>query len=35
MSVPYVFCLLNWATTVAFVRFLTGRQRVTWDKAAG
>jgi cellulose synthase/poly-beta-1,6-N-acetylglucosamine synthase-like glycosyltransferase len=35
MSVPYVFCLLNWATTVAFLRFLAGRQRVTWDKAAG
>jgi len=34
MSVPYVFCLLNWATTVAFLRFLAGRQRVTWDKAA-
>jgi biofilm PGA synthesis N-glycosyltransferase PgaC len=35
MGVAYVFCLLNWATTVAFVRFLAGRQRVTWDKAAG
>jgi cellulose synthase/poly-beta-1,6-N-acetylglucosamine synthase-like glycosyltransferase len=35
VSVPYVFCLLNWATTVAFLRFLAGRQRVTWDKAAG
>jgi len=35
MGVPYVFCLLNWATAVAFVRFLSGRQRVTWDKAAG
>jgi hypothetical protein len=32
ISVPYVFCLLNWATVVAFVRFISGRQRVTWAK---
>ena len=25
---------IPWATTVAFLRFLAGRQRVTWDKAA-
>jgi glycosyltransferase involved in cell wall biosynthesis len=31
LAAPYVFCLLNWATVVAFVRFLGGRQRVTWD----
>lgn len=30
---PYVFCLLNWATVVAFVRFSTGRQAVTWRTA--
>jgi len=33
LSVPYVFCLLNWTTVVAFVRFATGRQRITWEKA--
>ena len=33
MGVPYVFCLLNWATAVAFLRFITGHQRVTWEKA--
>lgn len=33
-SVPYVFCLLNCATVVAFFRFVTGRQRVTWKKAS-
>ena len=31
LSVPYTFCLLNWATVLAFVRFVRGRQRVTWD----
>lgn len=33
LMVPYVFCLLNWATAVAFLRCLTGRQSVTWEKA--
>jgi len=32
INVPYTFCLLNWATVVAFFRFLSGRQAVTWDK---
>jgi cellulose synthase/poly-beta-1,6-N-acetylglucosamine synthase-like glycosyltransferase len=31
LSAPYVFCLLNWATVLAFLRFVSGRQRVTWD----
>jgi cellulose synthase/poly-beta-1,6-N-acetylglucosamine synthase-like glycosyltransferase len=31
LAAPYVFCLLNWATVVAFARFVSGRQRVTWD----
>ena len=35
LGIPYVFCLLNWATAVAFLRFVTGRQRVTWEKAVG
>jgi poly-beta-1,6-N-acetyl-D-glucosamine synthase len=34
LSLPYLVCLLNWATVVAFVRFLTGRQRVTWDRVS-
>ena len=33
LIVPYVFCLLNWTIVVGFARFLSGRQRVTWDKA--
>ena len=32
LSVPYTFCLLNWAVVVACHRFITGRQRVTWEK---
>jgi cellulose synthase/poly-beta-1,6-N-acetylglucosamine synthase-like glycosyltransferase len=35
LNVPYAFCLLNWATVVAFVRLLNGRQRVTWERFAG
>lgn len=34
LAVPYQICLLSWATVVAFVRFMTGRQPVTWDRAA-
>jgi biofilm PGA synthesis N-glycosyltransferase PgaC len=33
LVMPYVVCLLNWAIVVGLARFLTGRQRVTWDKA--
>jgi cellulose synthase/poly-beta-1,6-N-acetylglucosamine synthase-like glycosyltransferase len=33
LSVPYAVCLLNWATVVGFLRFIAGRQRVTWDKS--
>lgn len=32
INVPYTFCLLNWATVVAFFRFTAGRQAVTWEK---
>jgi len=35
LIVPYVFCLLSWATVVAFVRFIIGRQSVTWEKVSG
>lgn len=31
-SVPYVLCLLNWATVVGFFRFVTGRQTARWDR---
>lgn len=29
---PYTVCLFSWATMVGFFRFVTGRQRVTWEK---
>ena len=34
LTLPYTVCLLNWATIVGFVRFATGQQRVTWERAA-
>jgi poly-beta-1,6-N-acetyl-D-glucosamine synthase len=34
LTVPYMICLLSWATVVAFLRFTTGRQSVTWEKAS-
>lgn len=34
VSVPYAVCLLSWATIVAFVRYVQGRQQVTWDHAS-
>ncbi len=34
VAVPFTICLLSGATVVAFLRFLTGRQRVTWERAA-
>jgi poly-beta-1,6-N-acetyl-D-glucosamine synthase len=33
-SVPYAMCLQGWATMVGFYRFVTGQQRVTWEKAS-
>jgi cellulose synthase/poly-beta-1,6-N-acetylglucosamine synthase-like glycosyltransferase len=32
VTVPYAICLMNWATIVAFVRFVTGRQQAVWDR---
>lgn len=32
LSVPYGICFLTWATVVGFIRFLTGRQQVTWER---
>jgi len=34
LIVPYTVCLLNWATTVAFFRFLTQHQGGAWEAAA-
>ena len=31
MSVPYAVCLMNWATTVGFVRFVRGTQSAAWE----
>jgi poly-beta-1,6-N-acetyl-D-glucosamine synthase len=33
IAVPYAICLLCWATVVGFVRYVNGRQVVTWDHA--
>lgn len=33
LNIPYAFCLLNWATVMAFVYFVNGRQQVTWKSA--
>jgi len=30
LNLPYAFCLLNWAAVMGFIRFVSGRQRVTW-----
>jgi len=32
INVPYVFCLLSWVTVMAFLRWITNRQAVTWEK---
>jgi biofilm PGA synthesis N-glycosyltransferase PgaC len=32
LMLPYTVCLLLAATVIAFLRFLTGRQRVTWEQ---
>ena len=32
LSLPYVLCLLNWATVVGFFRFAAGRQAATWER---
>jgi len=35
LNVPYTFCVLNWATVIAFIRWVTGRHSVVWDKTIG
>jgi len=34
VSLPYTFCLVNCAAVAGAFRFLTSRQRVTWDRAS-
>lgn len=31
---PYTFCLLSWATLIGFIRCVSSRQQVTWEKTA-
>ena len=31
--IPYTFCLLNYSAVVALIQYLTGRQKVAWEKA--
>jgi hypothetical protein len=33
LILPYTLWFMAWVTVVAFVRYLSGRQRVTWDRA--
>jgi poly-beta-1,6-N-acetyl-D-glucosamine synthase len=33
LTVPYIMCLLAWATIIGLVRFLSGHQQVTWERA--
>ena len=30
--VPYEICFLNWAAVIGVIRYVTKRQRVTWDR---
>jgi cellulose synthase/poly-beta-1,6-N-acetylglucosamine synthase-like glycosyltransferase len=34
LIIPYVICLLSWATVVAFFRYLTRRQSVLWERTS-
>jgi poly-beta-1,6-N-acetyl-D-glucosamine synthase len=33
LAVPHAICLLNWTTIVGFVRYVTGNQHATWERA--
>ena len=33
ITFPFFFCLMSWTTVLAFLRSITGRQPVTWQKA--
>lgn len=32
LSIPYAFCVLNYATVIGFFRFLSGQQRIVWKR---
>ncbi|MGZ8832734.1 MAG: glycosyltransferase family 2 protein [Thermoanaerobaculia bacterium] len=32
VTFPYIFCLLSWATVLGFLRWITRRQTVRWEK---
>src|SRR4030095_17011091 len=34
LSLPYLVCVLAWATVVGFLRFVRGNQAVTWERAS-
>jgi cellulose synthase/poly-beta-1,6-N-acetylglucosamine synthase-like glycosyltransferase len=34
LTIPYMICLMCWATIVGFTRFAMNRQQVTWERAA-
>src|SRR5262249_11156174 len=34
LSVPYTLCVLNCAPIPGFFRFVSGRQRATWERAS-
>ncbi len=34
LDVPHMFCVMNWAAVVGLYRFLSGRQKVTWEKVS-
>jgi cellulose synthase/poly-beta-1,6-N-acetylglucosamine synthase-like glycosyltransferase len=34
LAVPYAMCLMLWATIAGFARFMTDRQKVTWEQSA-
>jgi GT2 family glycosyltransferase len=34
LAVPYAMCLMLWATIAGFIRFVTDRQKVTWEQSA-
>jgi cellulose synthase/poly-beta-1,6-N-acetylglucosamine synthase-like glycosyltransferase len=34
LSIPYAFCLLNYTTLISVIYFLSGIQKVTWQKAS-
>ncbi len=31
--IPFMFCLLNYSALMAFIRFVKGKQKVTWERA--